>query len=160
MYREPRVLAVAVALLLATALSANACASAKGVMKVALREAAPIVRTIPDGASDAALALAAGKQLEASGLTPSALQAARQLVSEVDVKDVVNVVCNFSGLSDMKFSDVVSEFGVIVSYTEQYSNMAQLYEDANTVIYSQSNIYVDLMPEGQLAVAVFQQIYC
>jgi hypothetical protein len=148
----------AVASVVVLALTLTSCSAARAVLKGALHDSSPIVRELPAYADDVSLRSAAVDYLSSPEVDQGALSAARELATSDEVQSIVSWSCNLSGFSEEDPADVVEVFQSVVTQTSGVDG----HNDAQSTVDSvrPSIGYLAMNGAGQLAVAVFQEVYC
>jgi hypothetical protein len=152
----------AVASVVVLALTLTSCSAARAVLKGALHDSSPIVRELPAYADDVSLRSAAVDYLSSPEVDQGALSAARELATSDEVQSIVSWSCNLSGFSEEDPADVVEVFQSVVTQTSGVDGLGILHNDAQSTVDSvrPSIGYLAMNGAGQLAVAVFQEVYC
>jgi len=164
--RNIRVTSRAISVLLpaAAALALSSCQYADDgarLLKGALTESAPIVRSLPLGADDAALARSAVLYLD--DVDQTVLSRARALAQDEDVQAAVFYACNLSGVAQADPADVVAALDSAADAASGRDGLELVVNDATTTaanVTSATEQTGVMTNAAAVSVVVFQQVYC
>lgn len=164
--RNTRVTSRAIGVLLpaAAALALSSCQYADDgarLLKGAFTESAPIVRSLPPGADDAALARSAVLYLD--DVDQAVLSRARALAQDEDVQTAVFYACNLSGVAQADPADVVAALDSAADAASGQDGLELVVNDATTTaanVTSATEQTGVMTNAAAVSVVVFQQVYC
>jgi hypothetical protein len=161
-HRSNRVRAALPALAIVV-LASSACSLSDDGARViggVIRGSAPVVRELPRVADDPTLYRQAAVYLQS--VDQSVLQRAYDLASSDEVEFIVQASCNISGLASAEPDEVIAALEGVVNQAAQDDDLDLLRNDAQITVDSVDDSLgsVVMTSSGQLAVAIFQEIYC
>ena len=162
MHRGNRFLAV-IPVLAIVVLPAASCSlgdDGARVISGVIRGSTPVVRELPRVADDPTLYRQAAVYLES--VDQGILQNAYDLASSDDVQDIVKITCNISGLANADPDVVIAGLEEVVNRASQDNSLTLLRNDAQITVDSVDESLGNMVmtSSGQMAVAVFQKVYC
>lgn len=131
------------------------------LLRAAVTESTPLVKTLPVTATDETLAVAANEYLR--NADPTLFSRAKALAGDEDVQSIVKGTCAITGLKQADPDEVIDSLTSILSASADSPGLELLGNDAAATadsVRTESAGSLAMTTSAALAVSVFQQVYC